>query len=724
MPITIALAGNPNSGKSTLFNYLTGSNQYVGNWPGVTVEKKSGVYREDHNITITDLPGVYSLSPYTLEEVVSRDYLIEERPDVIIDIIDASNIERNLYLATQLSELGIPLVIALNMMDVVERNGDKIDTAILEKELGCKIVEISALKRRGIDKLMQTAQEAAGYSRDSVKPIAAFDDEVERLLAEIARAVPQLTETHFERWYAIKLLEKDTKATSKLNLTAQQKQEVDAIIARAEESFDDDGEGIITDARYSYVTSITSRAVVKGRQGLTLSDRIDKVITNRFLALPIFAALMFAVYYIAIKVVGGPITDWVNDVLIAELVQGNVRTLMEGASVAPWLVGLVCDGIIAGVGAPLGFLPQIATLFLLLSILEDVGYMSRIAFILDRIFRKFGLSGKSFIPILIGVGCAVPGIMGTRTIENESDRKMTIMVAHFLPCSAKSAIISLFAGSVLNMWWFAPICYFSGILAVIVSGIILKKTAAFRGDPTPFVMELPEYHVPSFTNVGHATWDRTRAFIVKAATVIMLIVIVLWFLQNIATDLTFHSFGPEKDSLLSAFGKFFAPVFAPLGFGDWISTVATFTGIAAKEVVVSTMGMLAGLGDVSETDPSALALASSLFTPASAMAFMIFNQLNTPCQACVGAYRSELGSKKWIAFVLFYQIVFSYLVAFMIFQFGHVLFEGGSFGIGTALALVVLAGFIYGLVRKPSTGTSKFLGSQSGTSVDHKASQK
>ncbi len=701
MAITIALAGNPNSGKSTLFNALTGANQYVGNWPGVTVEKKEGSYRENPEISITDLPGVYSLSPYTLEEIVSRDYLVNEKPDVIIDVVDASNIERNLYLATQLSELGIPMIIALNMMDVVERHGDKIDTKELSAQLGCEVVEISALKHRGIDELMQKAAEVAQSS--SAKPIASFDNKLESCLKEIVASVAALQGNQFERWYAIKLLEHDEKALSSLSISAEEKQKVESLVDALESELDDDGEGIITDARYSFITSVVSKTVKKGQKGLlSFSDKIDKIVTNRILALPIFALLMFGIYYLAVQVVGGPITDWVNDILIGSLIQENVRGLLEAAAVSPWLVGLICDGIIAGVGAPLGFLPQIVTIFILLAILEDVGYMSRIAFILDRIFRKFGLSGKSFIPILIGTGCAVPGIMATRTIENESDRKMTIMVAHFMPCGAKTVIITLLAASILNYWWFGPLMYFAGIAAVVVSGVILKKFAAFAGDPTPFVMELPQYHLPTIGNVARVTWDRTKGFVVKAGTVIMLVVIVLWFLQNISVNFQFHEFGPETDSLLAAFGKIFAPLLSPLGFGDWIATVATFAGIAAKEVVVSTMGVLAGLGDVSETDPSALALAASLFTPVSGFAFMIFNQLNTPCQACIGTYRSELKSGKWIAAVVGYQLIFSYAVAFMIYQFGIVLFEGAAFSAWTAAALVVLAISIFLLVRKPS----------------------
>lgn len=695
--ITIALAGNPNSGKSTLFNSLTGSNQYVGNWPGVTVEKKEGIYKKDKSIKFTDLPGVYSLSPYTLEEVVSRDYLLDEKPDVIIDIVDASNIERNLYLATQLSEIGIPMVIGLNKMDIVRKNKDKIDVSKLSKELGCEIVEISALKNEGLEELVSAAVKAAEKAK-TVKHIKSFEDDVEKVISNIEENVKSLEDSIYKRWYAIKIFEGDDKATEKIQITSEEKAIIDNIIEKAEDEFDDDGEGIITDARYTYITNIVGKTVKKGRVGETTSDKIDRIVTNRILALPIFAAVMFLVYYIAIKVVNDNITDLIADDLFVGVIGTNVDALLSGAGVTPWLISLIVDGIIGGVGAVLGFLPMIVTIFILLGILEDIGYMSRIAFILDRVFRRFGLSGKSFIPILIGTGCSVPGIMATRTIESENDRRMTIVVASFMPCGAKTEIIALFAGSVFTgMWWFGPLCYFIGIAAVIVSGVILKKTSMFSGEPAPFVMELPEYHAPSGRNIFRATWDRTKSFLIKAGTVILLATVMIWLLQNISIRGEFFEF--ESDSLLSGIGKIFAPIFAPVGFGNWIATVATILGLVAKELVVGTMGVLSGIGEVSFEDPSALALASHLFTPVAAMSFMVFNQLNIPCFAAVGAIKQEMKSKKWTAFALLYQFVFAYSIAFMVYQFGIVLLEGAKFSIGTGAALVVLAIYIYLLFR-------------------------
>ena len=695
--ITIALAGNPNSGKSTLFNSLTGSNQYVGNWPGVTVEKKEGIYKKDKSIKFTDLPGVYSLSPYTLEEVVSRDYLLDEKPDVIIDIVDASNIERNLYLATQLSEIGIPMVIGLNKMDIVRKNKDKIDVSKLSKELGCEIVEISALKNEGLEELVSAAVKVAEKTK-TVKHIKSFEDDVEKVISNIEENVKSLEDSIYKRWYAIKIFEGDDKATEKIQITSEEKAIIDNIIEKAEDEFDDDGEGIITDARYTYITNIVGKTVKKGRVGETTSDKIDRIVTNRILALPIFAAVMFLVYYIAIKVVNDNITDLIADDLFVGVIGTNVDALLSGAGVTPWLISLIVDGIIGGVGAVLGFLPMIVTIFILLGILEDIGYMSRIAFILDRVFRRFGLSGKSFIPILIGTGCSVPGIMATRTIESENDRRMTIVVASFMPCGAKTEIIALFAGSVFTgMWWFGPLCYFIGIAAVIVSGVILKKTSMFSGEPAPFVMELPEYHAPSGRNIFRATWDRTKSFLIKAGTVILLATVMIWLLQNISIRGEFFEF--ESDSLLSGIGKIFAPIFAPVGFGNWIATVATILGLVAKELVVGTMGVLSGIGEVSFEDPSALALASHLFTPVAAMSFMVFNQLNIPCFAAVGAIKQEMKSKKWTAFALLYQFVFAYSIAFMVYQFGIVLLEGAKFSIGTGAALVVLAIYIYLLFR-------------------------
>lgn len=701
MAFTIALAGNPNSGKSTLFNALTGSNQYVGNWPGVTVEKKSGKYKKDKDIKITDLPGIYSLSPYTLEEVVSRDYLLSGDPDVIVNIVDASNIERNLYLSTQLSEIGLPMLLVLNMMDVVKKNGDNIDTAQLAKNLNCEVVEISALKGDNIHAVIEKAA-ALATNKNARAPLHSFSDKIEGYIGKIQGGVSSLRNNMSARWYAIKLFENDPKVQDHLQVTDAEKAMIQDVIKEAEAAYEDDGEGIITDERYTFVSNVVRNSVKKGRVGLTISDKVDKIVTNRFLALPIFVVAMFAVYWIAITVVGGPVTDWVNDTLIGEYVQGGLSSAMEGWGAAPWLTSLVCDGIIGGVGAPLGFLPQIITLFFLLAILEDIGYMARIAFILDRVFRRFGLSGKSFIPILIGTGCAVPGIMATRTIENDKDRRMTIMVAAFLPCSAKVNIIALFAGSLFEgYWWFAPLCYFAGILAVIVSGIMLKKFKRFSGEATPFVMELPEYHIPSPKNVLRSTWDRTKGFILKAATIIFLVALGLWLLENISVQGHFHEFDRDSvDSILSFIGKSLAWIFIPVGFGDWISTVATIAGLAAKEVVVSTMGVLHGVGEVEGSDPSALAMAAHIFTPLTAFSFMIFNQLTVPCQACIGATRSEMKSGRWTAFAIIYQIVFSYAVALMIYQFG-LLISTGSFTVFTVVAFIVFALMVYLLARKP-----------------------
>lgn len=698
--IRIALAGNPNSGKSTLFNLLTGSNQYVGNWPGVTVEKKEGVYKKDKEVSITDLPGIYSLSPYTLEEVVSRDYLINEVPDVIIDIVDAANIERNLYLSTQLSELGIPFVLALNMMDVVRKNGDKIDIGGLSKDLGCQVVEISALKNQGVDELIHVAKKVALTKK--VQAEEKYPKDIEDALAGIEEIVPGLKEEKARRFLAIKLLERDEKVLEKYNLNQDQKSRLEALISKFEEDHDDDGEGIMTDARYQLVTDVTKRTVRKGRTGETTTDKIDRIVTNRWLALPIFALIMVAVYYISIIWVGQPITDWVNDTVVAEWTQGGIDQLLTNAGVADWMHSLVVDGIIGGVGAVLGFLPVIACMFLLLAILEDIGYMSRIAFILDRIFRKFGLSGKSFIPILIGTGCAVPGIMATRTIENDNDRRMTIITASFLPCGAKLAIISLFSAAIfIDKWWFAPLTYFIGIAAVVISGIILKKTKLFQGDPAPFVMELPEYHFPNPRNVLRSTYDRCKAFVVKAGTIILLATIAIWLLSNISVKGEFHTFEDDStDSILSAIGGFFAPLVAPLGFGDWKAVVATFTGLVAKEAVVGTYGVVAGLGaGLDEADPGVIAFAAASFTSVSALSFTVFNQLTVPCFAAVGAIRNEMNSAKWTWIAIGYQILFSYVIALMIYQFGRVLVLGEAMTLWTYIAFACLVLMVYLLFR-------------------------
>ncbi|EFI41953.1 ferrous iron transport protein B [Peptoniphilus sp. oral taxon 386] len=705
MTITIALAGNPNSGKTTLFNALTGSHQYVGNWPGVTVEKKTGEYKKNRDIKFTDLPGIYSLSPYTLEEVVSRDYLLNEHPDVIIDVIDASNIERNLYLATQLSELGIPIILALNMMDVVKKNNDIIDTEKLEKLLNCKVVEISALKNFNLDYLIKVATDEV-ENRNNVSEIKAFSENVEGYISEIENSINSIRNNPAKRWIAIKLFERDLKISSEISITDTEKEKIEKIISGAETELDDDGEGIITDERYNFVTEIVSQTVKKGREGLTVSDKIDKIVTNRFLALPIFAVIMYGIYYLAITIVGGPVTDWTNEVLFGEIVGGNASAALESIGVAEWLNSLITEGIIGGVGGVLGFLPIIATLFLLISILEDVGYMARIAFILDRIFRKFGLSGKSFIPILMGTGCSVPGIMGTRTIENDNDRRMTITVASFMPCGAKTEIIAMFAAVLGGHAWYGPIWYFGGIVAVIISGLILKKTNKFHGDPAPFVMELPEYHMPSIRNITKATLNRCKAFIIKAGTIILLCTVVIWFLKNISVNFEFREFADSStDSILSFIGKKLQWIFAPLGFGNWMATVATILGLVAKEVVVGTYGVVAGLGEVAADDPGLLGVINANFTTVSILSFMFFNQLTLPCFAAMGAIKEEMGDNKWFGFAIGYQMLFSYTIALMIYQFGRVI-EGEPFTAWTAVASIILVIYLY-LLFRPNKYESK-----------------
>lgn len=690
----IALAGNPNSGKTTLFNALTGSHQYVGNWPGVTVEKKTGEYKKDKNVFFTDLPGIYSLSPYTLEEVVSRDYLLNERPDAIINVVDASNIERNLYLTTQILELGIPTVIALNMIDVVRKNNDKIDIKKLESGLGCKVVEISALRNDNIDTLVA---EAVKISKNNFS--AKFSDEVESYLDEVRAVVPEIENDPAKRWLNVKLFELDKKIIEKYNLNDTQKKTLEEIASRADEELDDDTEGIITDERYSFITNITSDAVKKGIVGLSTSDKIDKIVTNRFLALPIFIAIMTLIYYIAITVVGGPVTDWVNDSLFGGYVTDAATNMLQSWGVAPWLESLIVNGIVGGVGGVLGFTPIIATLFFLISILEDVGYMARIAFILDKVFRRFGLSGKSFIPILIGTGCSVPGIMGTRTIENDNDRRMTITVAAFMPCGAKTDIIAMFAAVLGGSFWYGPLWYFGGIVAVIVTGVMLKKTKRFQGDPAPFVMELPAYHFPAFVNCLKATWNRVKAFIVKAGTVILLCTVAMWFLQNISIHGEFVDFADSTDSVLAFIGKKLSWIFAPLGFGEWKATVATILGLVAKEIVVGTYGVVSGIGEVGPTDAGLIPLIRQEFNTVSIISFMFFNQLTVPCFAAVGAIRQEMSNTKWFWYTIGYQVMFSYSVALMIYQFGRVLVLKEAFTVWTAIAFVILIVYLYFLFR-------------------------
>ena len=707
MSIKIALAGNPNCGKTTLFNHLTGSNQYVGNWPGVTVEKKEGRLKGRNDVIIQDLPGIYSLSPYTLEEVVARNYLVNEKPDVILNIIDGTNIERNLYLTTQLIELGIPVVMAVNMMDLVRKNGDKIDLHKLGAALGCEVRAISALKGEGCLEAADAAVRLAGQPRGAELPHV-FTGSVEHAVAHIEESISDKVDPGLLRWYAIKLFERDEKVQADLKLSADLTAHIDAHIADCERELDDDAESIITNQRYAYISSVVDKAVVKKRAAhvLTTSDKIDRIVTNRILALPIFAAIMFAVYTIAMG--GTPIsfgsmaTDWTNDVLFGEIVPPAVEGFLTSIGCADWLVALINDGVIAGVGAVLGFVPQMLVLFLMLSILEDVGYMARIAFIMDRIFRKFGLSGKSFIPMLIGTGCGVPGVMASRTIENDRDRKMTIMTTCFIPCSAKMPIIGLFAGALFGgSGLVATSAYFIGVAAIIVSGIMLKKTRMFAGEPSPFVMELPAYHVPAWGNVLRATWERGWSFIKRAGTVIFASSVILWFLQGFGfTDGVFGMVEDNNTSLLAAIGGAVSFVFAPLGFGTWQSTVATVTGLIAKENVVNTFGVLYGFAEVAENGDEIWGNIAADFTALSAYSFMLFNLLCAPCFAAMGAIKREMNNPKWTAFAIGYMCVFAYAVSLMVYQIGGLITGQVPFGIGTIAALIVLAGMIWMLVRK------------------------
>jgi ferrous iron transport protein B len=699
MNIKIALAGNPNCGKTTMFNNLTGSSQYVGNWPGVTVEKKEGKLRGHKDVIITDLPGIYSLSPYTLEEVVSRNYLIDERPDAVINLVDASNLERNLYLTTQILELGIPVVIALNMMDIVNKSGDKIDVRKLSAELGCEVVETCALKGTGS---METAEKAImlAKTKKAAVPQHKFSAEVEEALSAIADICKDFVEPRQIRWYAVKLFERDEKMMAKLQLNQAVKGKIESVISSVEKKLEDDGESIITNERYQYITKMIAGCCRKKQNAMTISDKIDSIVTNRALALPIFALVMFIVYFISVTTVGALVTDWTNDTLFGEWIQPAVGDFLTNVGAADWLNGLVVDGIIGGVGAVLGFVPQMLILFFFLSVLEDCGYMARVAFIMDRIFRKFGLSGKSFIPLLIASGCGVPGIMATKTIENEKDRRMTIMTTTFIPCGAKLPVIALIAGAIMGgAWWMAPAMYFMGILAVIVSGIILKKTKMFTGDPAPFVMELPQYHMPSAKSVLIHMWERSRAFIVKAGTIIFVACCAIWFLSSFG--FVDGSFGmvDQEVSLLAAIGNAIAPVFAPLGFGNWKAAVATVSGLIAKENVVGTFGVLNGIADAAESDPG-LWTATMLMFPSAlgAMSFLIFNLLCAPCFAAIGAIKREMASGKWTFFAIGYQTVFAYVIALMVYQLGSV-FNGGAFGIGTAAALAVLIVMLYLLFR-------------------------
>ena len=747
--IRIALAGNPNSGKTTLFNNLTGSNQFVGNWPGVTVEKKEGKLKKHSNVTITDLPGIYSLSPYTLEEVVARNYLIEERPDAILNIVDGTNLERNLYLTTQLTELGIPVVVAVNMMDVVKKNGDKINTEELARQLGCKVVEISALKGDGCIEAAEEAMKASEGTK--TVPMHSFSGVVEHALAHIEEAALHDMPDEQQRWYAIKVFERDEKVLEKLAIPSDKLSHIETDIKAAETEMDDDAESIITNERYIYIASILKGSYKKKSAGkLTVSDKIDKIVTNRILALPIFALVMFVVYNLSMGTsiadgglgIGTFLTDWTNDVLGGEWMIEGSRALLESWGASGWVVGLISDGIVAGVGAVLGFVPQMLVLFLMLCILEDIGYMARIAFIMDRIFRKFGLSGKSFIPMLVGTGCGVPGVMASRTIENERDRRMTIMTTCFIPCGAKMPIIGLIAGALFGgNGWIAVSSYFIGMAAIIISGIMLKKTKMFAGDPAPFVMELPAYHVPSWKNVLHGTWERGWSFIKRAGTVIVISSIIIWALSSLGTvngkfgmvdelaeDETVWSdeyveelaanmgiepdeVTPMDDSILADVGKVASPVFSPLGFGSWRATVATVTGLVAKEEVVGTFGVLYNYEAETEEDEldeegsQIWANVSDDFNAISdghgqlaAFAFMLFNLLCAPCFAAMGAIKREMNSAKWTAFAIGYMCVFAYAIGLIVYQLG-LLFAGSVNVIGLIFALAVLAFMLYMLFR-------------------------
>ena len=706
MEYKIALAGNSNCGKTTMFNDLTGSSQYVGNWPGVTVEKKEGKLKANKQAIIQDLPGIYSLSPYTLEEVVSRNYLVTQHPDAMINIVDASNLERNLYLTTQLLEIGVPMVIALNMMDLVRKNGDKIDVAKLSQALGCQIIETSALKGEGSAEVAKAALTLAQRKSLAPKPLS-FDPKLEETLSMIQKQIAGSCDPNNLRWFAIKLFERDEKAMEQLNLSAAVLDQIEALRQEAEREFDDDAESIITHERYQAISRILKTCYQKQqtKQRLTTSDKIDKIVTNRILALPIFALVMFVVYYLSISTVGTMMTDWVNDVLFTEIIPPAVEGWLTAANTAPWLQSLVLDGIIAGVGAVLGFLPQMMVLFLLLALLEDCGYMARIAFIMDRVFRRFGLSGKSFIPMLVGLGCGVPAVQASRTIENDRDRKMTIMTTTFIPCSAKLPIIGLISGALFHgSGWVATSAYFVGIAAIIISGIILKKTKLFAGDPAPFVMELPAYHIPSVKGVLIHMWDRSKAFVRKAGTIIFLSSALIWFLSNFNFSLQMVE---TPDSILASIGRVIAPIFAPLGWGHWEAAVGSFAGLVAKENLVSVMAILYGFAEVAENGDEMWSVFAQNFTMISAYSFLVFNLLCAPCFAAIGAIRREMGSGKWTWIAIGYQCLFAYIVSLIIYQIGNLLL-GGTFGLGTVVGIILLAAMVYLMVRpNPEERTRK-----------------
>ena len=708
MSVTIALAGNPNCGKTTMFNALTGANQYVGNWPGVTVEKKEGKLKNQKDVTVTDLPGIYSLSPYTLEEVVSRDYLLKEKPDVIIDLVDATNIERNLYLATQLLEIGIPVVIALNMVDLLKKNNIHINVKGLSSALGCPIVETSALKGTGLKEVVDEAIKCANQHRVPSKQME-FPKAVEKAVNEIESLVPANISEENKRWYAVKLLERDSKVKEGLNLPASAQSKIEEIASNLEKAEDDDTESIVTDGRYQYIQKVVSANVKRSGNKMTVSDKIDRIVTNRILGLPIFILTMFIVYYVSVTTVGTMVTDWTNDSFVGTI-QGVVADGLSGVGVADWLVSLVSDGIIGGLGAVLGFVPQMAILFLFLSILEDCGYMVRIAFVMDRVFRHFGLSGKSFIPLLISSGCGIPGIMASKTIEADNDRRLTIMTATFIPCGAKLPVIALMGGIMtayatgdyVAAGFITPLMYFIGIVAVLVSAIILKKTKPFSGKPAPFVMELPQYHIPSVKTVLLHVWERLKGFIIKAGTILFLATVIMWILSSIGNTGSGIGFVEDSnDSIMAILGGILAPIFAPLGFGKWQPVAASISGFSAKESIVSTMGVLANVAGDDAEDTMIVGAAIKAWFPSAvaAFSFLLFNLLDSPCLAAISTMAHEMQSRKWFWFAILFQNIFAYVVTLCVYQIGLVVTGAGSFGIGTIVALILAAILLFLLFR-------------------------
>ena len=708
MSVTIALAGNPNCGKTTMFNALTGANQYVGNWPGVTVEKKEGKLKNQKDVTVTDLPGIYSLSPYTLEEVVSRDYLLKEKPDVIIDLVDATNIERNLYLATQLLEIGIPVVIALNMVDLLKKNNIHINVKGLSSALGCPIVETSALKGTGLKEVVDEAIKCANQHRVPSKQME-FPKAVEKAVNEIEGLVPAKISEENRRWYAVKLLERDSKVKEGLSLPASAQSRIEEIASELEKAEDDDTESIVTDGRYQYIQKVVSANVKRSGNKMTVSDKIDRIVTNRVLGLPIFILTMFIVYYVSVTTVGTMVTDWTNDSFVGTI-QSVVSDGLGNAGVADWLVSLVSDGIIGGLGAVLGFVPQMAILFLFLSVLEDCGYMVRIAFVMDRVFRHFGLSGKSFIPLLISSGCGIPGIMASKTIEADNDRRLTIMTATFIPCGAKLPVIALMGGIMtayatgdyVAAGFITPLMYFIGVIAVLVSAIILKKTKPFSGKPAPFVMELPQYHIPSVKTVLLHVWERLKGFIIKAGTILFLATVIMWILSSIGNTGSGIGFVEDSnDSIMAILGGILAPIFAPLGFGKWQPVAASISGFSAKESIVSTMGVLANVAgdDAEDTMIVGAAIKAWFPTAVAAFSFLLFNLLDSPCLAAISTMAHEMQSRKWFWFAILFQNIFAYVVTLCVYQIGLVVTGAGSFGIGTIVALILVAILLFLLFR-------------------------